>query len=331
MVRPSRPSSSPSTPVLDGFDLGAGFVYGLYRDPERKRALLASISPVWSGNEVWLLAGLGSLLAAFPPVYSALLSSLYVPVILVLMAIVFRACGVELRSKTENPFLLRLFDLSIFLGSLLPAWAIGLVAGNVLLGFPLDASGSLQGSALFFLNPFSLAASLASLAAFTLHGLVYTAMKNEGAHREAFGAAATKAFRVFAVLVIACVAIGSATLSQRYAASQARPLFWVFAILFVIGYSGVPMDLRAKRMGGAFAASAIGLVSVVGMSASLLYPRLLPSRLGAEGDLDVARAASADPSLKAMLIIALVALPLVAIYSFVAYRSFKGKARGAED
>ncbi len=314
--------------VLDGFDLGAGILYGLEKDGERKKRILASISPVWSGNEVWLLAGLGSLLAAFAPAYSALLSSLYVPVILVLMAILFRAFGVELRTKTDNPALIRLFDLLIFIGSAIPAWGIGLVAGNVLVGFPLDAGGAVQGSWLFFLNPFALGTSLASLASFTLHGATYVALKSEAQDRAVFLGRSMKALAAFAALAVACAVASPFALSARFASSPSLLGFWIFAVLGLVGYSGVFSDLRAKRAGGSFMASAIGLLSIVGMSASLLFPVLIPSRLGKENGITILSAAASDKSLAVMLVLALVGVPLIVIYTIIAYRSFRGVAAG---
>jgi cytochrome bd ubiquinol oxidase subunit II len=316
--------------IADGFDLGAGVVYGFTKDPARRKLALASISHIWSGNEVWLLAGVGSLLAAFPPVYSSLLSSLYVPMILVLMAIVARACGVELRGKTDSAGLQRFLDGSIVVGSLVPAWGVGLAAGNVLVGLPIDAAGNLQGSWLFFLHPFALATSLLSLAAFTLHGSLYVAMKTVGPQRDALVAASKKLFLTVAALVAVCAVAGVFVLGPRLSASGAKVGFWIFAVLTLVGYGGVIMDLGARRLGGAFAASGLGILSMVGASACLLFPVLIPSRLGAGNDLTVALAASSDKSLLVMLILACIAVPLAAVYAFIAYRSFRGASKPGE-
>jgi cytochrome d ubiquinol oxidase subunit II len=314
--------------VMDGFDLGAGMIYGLAKDPERKKRILHSISPFWSGNEVWLLAGIGSLLAAFPPVYSALLSALYVPVILVLMALIFRACGVELRSKTDSPALARFFDLIIAGGSLLPAWGIGLVAGNVLLGLPLDASGNVEGSWLFFLHPFALATGLVSLAAFGLHGSVYVALKTGGEEGRRFQRQALAWLGAFAALVLACALASPFVLGGRFAASPTLLPFALFALLGLGAYAALFLALRAGRAVAAFASSALGLLSLVGMSASLLFPVLLPSRLARANDISIVVAASPDASLRVLLILALIALPLIAVYTFVAYRSFRAGGQG---
>jgi cytochrome d ubiquinol oxidase subunit II len=246
------------------------------------------------------------------------------------MALIFRACGVELRTKTDSPGLIRFFDAIILGGSLVPAWGIGLVAGNVLVGLPLDASGNLVGSWLFFLNPFALVASLVSVAAFVLHGLLYVSLKVEAKDRPIYVGKAKIAFWAFAGLVAVSAILSPFVLAARFGAAKSLIVFWVFVGLFAVGYSGVFSDLRAGRHGGAFAASAIGLASIVGMSASLLFPVLIPSRLGAANDLSIGNAASPDATLKVILIMACIAVPLIVVYTAIAYRSFRGVAREAD-
>jgi cytochrome d ubiquinol oxidase subunit II len=311
--------------VLDGFDLGAGMAHGFTRDPARKDRFIGAISPVWNGNEVWLLAGVGSLLAAFPPVYSGLLSGLYIPVILVLMALVLRGCGVEFRDKVGSPALARILDGCIFWGSLIPAWGIGLAGGSVLAGFPVDAQGAVQGSPFFFLKPFPLAAAFLSLSAFLLQGILYASLKSERDERAGLVKPAGSALLLVAVFLAGATILGAFSLGPRFGASRAMPAFWACAIAALAGYLAVFAGLRAGRPGLAFAGSSLGLASLVGVSASLLFPVLIPSSLGA--DITVANAASADPTLKVMLILACVALPLIALYSVIAYRSFRGAAK----
>lgn len=312
--------------MLDGFDLGAGILYGASPEAARRERILGSISPIWNGNEVWLIAGMGSLLAAFPPVYSSLLSSLYLPVMLVLVGIVLRACGVELRSKVSSPVLVRFLEGCVFLGSLIPAWATGLVAGNVLLGFPLDKDGNLAGSFLFFLRPYALLWSCASTAAFVLHGALFVALKSEDEDRAALLVSARKA--LLALLVIGVLGVVSAPLflSDRLARASSLPVSGLLFLLLLGAYVGVALLIRRKSPGAAFAASFVGIAAAAATAASLLFPTLLPSTLGAANDLTIANAASADKSLAAMLVIAAVGVPLIAVYVIVAYRVFRGKA-----
>lgn len=315
--------------VTDGFDLGAGILYGLTKDPERRRLVLASISPIWSGNEVWLLAAVGSLLAAFPAAYASLLSGLYVPVVLFMVAVLFRALGVELRGKTDSPFLVRLFDFFIPAGSAVQAWAVGLVAGSVLVGLPLDASHNLSGSWLFFLNPWSLGAGFLSLAAFTLHGSLYVATKGEGVHRDATLAFARRVFPVTAFFLV-IDAVGFPLFAGARAGGPATlAVFGVLCAFAAAGYIGVFLGLRGSKPGRAFAFSALGIAALVGASAAWLFPVLIPSTLGVANAVTVANAAASDRSLSTILLLAGITLPLVAIYTAIAYRSFRGKVGAA--
>lgn len=312
--------------VTDGFDLGAGILYGLTKDRERRRLVLATISPIWSGNEVWLLAAVGSLLAAFPAAYASLLSSLYIPVVLFIVAVLFRAIGVELRGKTDSPFLVRLFDFFIPAGSAVQAWAVGLVAGNVLVGLPLDASHNLSGSWLFFLDPWALGAGFLSLAAFTLHGGLYVAAKAEGAHRDATLAFSRRAFIATAFFLVVDAAGFPFFMSARTGGPVSLAIFCVLCTLAAAGYAGVFLELRRSRPDRAFAASALAIAPLAGACAAWLFPALLPSRLGAAHAITVANAAASDHSLSTLLLLAGIALPLVAVYTAIAYRSFRGKA-----
>jgi cytochrome d ubiquinol oxidase subunit II len=311
--------------VTDGFDLGAGILYGLTKDAERRRLVLATISPIWSGNEVWLLAAVGSLLAAFPAAYASLLSSLYIPVVLFIVAVLFRALGVELRGKTDSPFLLRLFDFFIPAGSAVQAWAVGLVAGNVLVGLPLDTSHNLSGSWLFFLNPWALGTGFLSLAAFTLHGSLYAAAKGEGAHRDATLAFARRTFIVTAFFLVIGAIGFPLFVGARTGGPVTLAVFGVLCAFAVAGYVGAFLELRKARPMRAFAASALGIAALAGASAAWLFPVLIPSTLDVANAITVANAASSERSLSTILVLAGIAIPLVAIYTAIAYRSFRGK------
>ena len=315
--------------VTDGFDLGAGILYGLTKDAERRRLVLATISPIWSGNEVWLLAAVGSLLAAFPAAYAALLSSLYIPVVLFIVAVLFRALGVELRGKTDSPFLLHLFDFFIPAGSAVQAWAVGLVAGNVLVGLPLDASHNLSGSWLFFLNPLALGTGFLSLAAFTLHGSLYVAAKGEGSHRDSTLAFARRTFVVTAFFLVIDAVGFPLFAGERTGGVASLAAFGLLCVLAAAGYARSFLELRKSRPMRAFAASALGIAALAGASAAWLFPVLIPSTLGAANAITVANAAASDRSLSTILVLAGIAIPLVAVYTAIAYRSFRGKVGAA--
>ncbi len=128
--------------VLDGFDFGVGIVYLLAARTERdRRDALASIGPVWTGNEVWLISAGGLLFFAFPKAYAAGFSGFYLALIIVLWLLIFRGLGLELRSHLDHPLWRRFWDLAVAVASLLLAVVFGAALGNLIRGVPLNADG----------------------------------------------------------------------------------------------------------------------------------------------------------------------------------------------
>src|SRR5680860_1662502 len=149
--------------ALDGFDLGMGTLYPfLAQNGDERTALRRAVGPFWDGNEVWLLVAAGSLFAAFPPVYATVFSGFYLPLMLVVFALIFRVVSLEFRS--HDPGWAKVWDMSFFAGSAVPAVLFGVVAGNLVRGIPLDPSGDYAGTSLALLNPYGLLAGVTGLA-----------------------------------------------------------------------------------------------------------------------------------------------------------------------
>jgi len=158
--------------ILDGFDLGVGVWHLRARGDRERRTLLNAVGPVWDGNEVWLLTAGGALFAAFPPVYASVFSGFYMALMLLLLALIFRAVSMEFRGKVESDGWRRFWDLGFGLGSALPAILFGVAVGNIMRGIPLDADGNFTGTFFSLLHPYALATGLLSLAAFVCHGAI---------------------------------------------------------------------------------------------------------------------------------------------------------------
>ncbi|MFD0887061.1 cytochrome d ubiquinol oxidase subunit II, partial [Streptosporangium algeriense] len=164
--------------VLEGFDFGVGVLLPvLGRDDGDRGTILATIGPVWDGNEVWLIVAGGATFAAFPEWYATLFSGFYLPLFLILVALILRGVAIEYRGKSDSP---RGWDRAMFLGSLLPAFLWGVAFANIVRGVPLDAGHEYTGSLLTLLNPYALLGGLATLALFTLHGAVFLALRTGG-------------------------------------------------------------------------------------------------------------------------------------------------------
>ncbi|MBC8093030.1 MAG: cytochrome d ubiquinol oxidase subunit II, partial [Pseudonocardia sp.] len=164
--------------VLEGFDFGVGMLLPVVgRDEPGKRVALGAIGPLWDGNEVWLIAAVGAMFAAFPAWYGATLSGFYVPVLLILVALILRGVGLEYRSKVDDP---RWCDRGIVAGSLVPAFGWGLVFANMLRGVEIGADGVVRSSLLDLLSPYALLGGLATATLFALHGAVFLGLKTDG-------------------------------------------------------------------------------------------------------------------------------------------------------
>lgn len=311
--------------VLDGFDLGTGVLYPfLAKNEDERRALRAAIGPVWDGNEVWLITAGGALFAAFPPAYATTFSGFYPAIMLALFGLILRAVSLEFRHREESWH--RLWDGAFFIGSLLPAVLFGVAVGNVVRGVPMNAAGDYTGSFLGLLNPFSLLVGATGLAMFLAHGAAWTALKTEGALHERAAKARSLLQLAFVVLVALTTVYTAVALSDRIHDSLGRVTGWLALILLVAGVAWARWEMVRKRDLGAFVASAAAIVGLVGLAAAGNYPDLVPARASAAAtSLTVNGASSSSLTLKAMLIITFIGMPLVLAYTVFVYRTFRGK------
>ena len=307
--------------VLDGFDLGVGALFPfLARTEEDKAVLTGAIGPVWDGNEVWLLAGGGALFAAFPPAYATVFSGFYLALMLVLFSLILRAVSLEFRA--HDPARRRFWEAAFVGGSALPALLFGVALGNVVQGVPLDARGEYAGTFFTLLRPLPLAFGILGLAVFLVHGAAYAALKSEGALRDR----ARKAVRVLAWAAGAAFLMSfAAVLLYRPEAVRSVPA-WAFSALVWAGLVAAAGAAKAGRDGRALAFSSAAFLGLWGMIGAIHYPHLVRASDPALS-LTVANASSSPLTLKVMLIIALVGMPVVAGYTVFAYRVFKGKVR----
>src|SRR6266540_5599919 len=167
--------------VLEGFDFGVGMLLRvLGRDDTDRRVLINTIGPVWDGNEVWLLVAGGATFAAFPEWYATLFSGFYLPLLIILVALILRGVAFEYRGKVDSPLWRKWWDACIVGGSLVPALLWGVAFGNILRGVKLDAKHEYVGSFFDLLNPYALLGGLTTLTLFALHGAVFVALKTTG-------------------------------------------------------------------------------------------------------------------------------------------------------
>lgn len=307
--------------LLDGFDLGVGVLLPfLAKNDGEKTALVRSIGPVWDGNEVWLLTGGGALFAAFPHAYATVFSGFYLALMLVLFSLILRAVSLEFRAQDTRR---RKFWEAVFVGaSFLPALLFGVALGNVVGGVPLDARMEYAGSFFTLLRPLPLVFGLLGLAAFLLHGATWAALKTEGALQ----ARARRTARAMATATGILYLLSLAAVSIYLPSALKRVPAWVFAILVWLSLGLLLRALAKGRDGRAFFFSCAAFLSLWGTVGAVHYPNLVRATAPTLS-LTVVNASSSALTLKVMLIIAFVGMPLVVWYTVYAYRVFKGKVR----
>ncbi|TVZ04901.1 cytochrome d ubiquinol oxidase subunit II [Trebonia kvetii] len=310
--------------VLEGFDFGVGILLPFLSrgDETAKRVMINTIGPVWDGNEVWLLTAGGATFAAFPAWYAAMFSAFYLPLLIILVALIIRGVAFEYRGKRDGGRWRRGWDACIFLGSLVPALLWGVAFGNIVRGIPLNAAEQFTGNFWTFLNPYAILGGVTTLALFTLHGALFLALKTTDDLRRRANATAS------AVAIVAIVA-GAGFLAWTGASYRASTTSGtsiasvVLAALAAACLIGAALANRAGREGVAFAANAVAILTATASLFTALYPRVLPSTTSPAFSLTTANAASAAKTLAIMTVVACIFLPLVIAYQAWTYWVFR--------
>ncbi len=313
--------------LTDGFDLGLGTLLPfIARTEEEKSVVHNAIGPLWNGNEVWLITAGGVTFAAFPRVYAVMFSSLYSALMLILFALIVRGVSFEFRGKVESPGWKRIWDTTMFLGSLLPAILFGAAFANIFRGIPIDQQGIYHGNLLTLLNPYGLLGGVLFLLLFLVHGALWLAVRTEGKIHEKAGAAARKLWPVLLVVaVIFLIATKFAT--NLYANYLAHPVLFAIILLTVLALLGTRVFIAKCGDWKAWFSSAVTIVGATFFGIAGLFPNMFPSSLNPAYSLTAHNASSSPLTLKIMLIVVLLFIPIVLIYQIWAYNLFKGKLK----
>lgn len=323
--------------VLDGFDFGVGILYlFVARTEHERRAALASIGPVWNGNEVWLIAGGGLLFFAFPKAYAAGFSGFYLALIIVLWLFIFRGLALELRSHLDHPVWKQLWDAAFAGASLLLAIVFGAALGNLIRGVPLNQEGYFfvalwtnfaTGPEPGILDWFTVLMGLTSAAILALHGANYLAMKTEGdlyRRADSIGRLAGWATVIFTILVVIAVPFVQPTLRLNFAG---YPIEYVVPLTGMLALGSTLYLRRQRRDLAAFLASSLFILAMLGSVAEGLYPQILVSTTDPALSLTIFNAATSAYGLAAGLAWFAVGFSLILAYQVYVYRAFRGKVR----
>lgn len=306
--------------VLEGFDFGVGMLTGILPTGDRenreyeRRVLINTIGPVWDGNEVWLLTAGGAIFAAFPEWYATLFSGFYLPLLLILLALIARGVAFEYRGKINDPRWARIFDVAMRVGSWIPAFLWGVAFANLVRGVLLDNNHQFIGGFWSLLSPFAILGGVATTLLFLLHGAVFIALKTQDPLRE-------RADRLAKRLALASVVVagGWAIWAQIM---YSRPWTWIAVLVAALSLLGVYFMLSRRMEGKAFFLSALVLVAVVVLVFGSMYPDVMPGRDGGPS-LSIADASSSPYTLRVMTWVALGLTPLVIAYQSWTYWVFK--------
>ena len=305
---------------LEGFDLGVGMLIGLGRSTEkRKRLLLNTIGPVWDGNEVWLLTAGGATFAAFPHWYASLFSALYIPLTIVLVALIFRAVAIEYRGKAITAATRKAWDLALGLGSLVAAFGVGAMLALTTLGLPLNENGDRIGGAFAWLNWHAILGGVAVVAFCWIHALAFLRLKTDGAVRHEAGKLVG---RWLPVAILPLVAWALLVLLDNDSG-----IAWAVMGLAVIALAASMISGRAGSEGVSFIALGVTLLAGVAAIFTAAYPVVLPSTIDPAFDLTVANASSTAYTLKLMSIVAAFGVPMVLAYQAWSYWVFRKRLR----
>lgn len=302
--------------VLDGFVLGVGTIYLSVKGDKERRILLRSIGPFWNGNEVWLVAGGGALFAAFPVVYASLFSGFYIPLILLLFSIIFRAIAIEFRNKEDSKLWKSFWDISLSVASILILLLFGVAVGNLIVGLPIADDGYFRINVFELFTPFPILVGLLSVFFFAMHGSIYAAMKTENELQTNI----IKKIKISWIIATIVYFLTAAIVQFDIIAGDLLIISGIFLLI-------LPIFVRKNKFGVAFIISSLFAVTYIANIAFNVFPNWLLSTTSSEANINIYNGASSEYTLKIMLIIAIIGVPFVLAYTIWVYSKFRGKVR----
>jgi len=303
--------------LLDGFDLGIGILFGLTRDEERQHAMWAAVAPIWDGNETWLVVTAVILWGAFPAVYAMLLPAFYLPLAVMLSALILRGVAFEFRYKAQR--MRWIWDLSFFGGSLVATFVQGMTVGALVEGLPIT-NGQYTGGAFGWFSPFAALCGIGLCFGYMLLGACWLIRKCDGDVKNA-------AYRqvpylsigllVFLVIVFSFALAEHLQIMYRWVE---RPYLFIFPAIAALAAIVLAVSVRRHRDGLPFYMVALIFLSAFGTLAISFWPDMIPYVITVDD------AAAPHSSLAFMFWgEGLFVYPLMLIYTAISYRVFRGK------
>ncbi len=342
--------------VMDGFDMGvAAWLPFLGKTDDERRVIINTIGPVWEGNQTWLVTAGGAIFAAWPLVYAAAFSGLYVALLLVLFALFFRPVGFDYRSKLANPRWRNAWDWALFAGGAIPALVFGVAFGNILIGLPFYYDDTLRsfytGSFWALLNPFALLCGVVSLSMLMMHGAIYLQLRTDGAVQKRAqksalmsGIICATSFAIAGVWIAYGIdgymitsiqdvnlAINPLSKTVEKAAGAWLRNYDTYSWMIlapIAGFAGIALSLLSARLKNertAFLFSSIAIAGIILTAGFSMFPFIMPSSTNPISSLTIWDAVSSKKTLGIMFIVTIIFLPLIMMYTSWVYRVLRGK------
>ncbi len=343
--------------VTDGFDMGVGALLPYVgRTDEERRLVINSVGPVWEGNQVWLVLGIGAIFAAWPAVYGTAFSGFYTAMFFILVPFIIRPVSFVYRSKNPNTSWRNFWDWGLFISGVVPAFMFGLLMGNILQGFPfhftVDMRAVFGGSFFELFNPFALLAGMISLAMTVQHGAAWLVVKTDGAVQcrskrlgMLAGLLATALF-LFAGLAVwsgwvggyiiksgidpngPAIPLAKTVIRSAHAWTDnfgKYPLMWIAPLTGVLGLFFAAILVRFGKGKLSLFVSGLGIAGVISTQGLAMFPFILPSSSYPGSSLTVWDSSSSHLTLFIMLIATIIFMPLILIYTSWVYYIIRGK------
>lgn len=302
--------------TLEGFDFGVGMLLPWLAQSDRERRIMINtIGPVWDGNEVWVLTAGGATFAAFPEWYATLFSGFYLPLLLILLALIVRGLAFEYRHQRPEAAWHSWWDRAIIVGSYVPAFLWGVAFANIVRGVPIDENKEFTGTLWTLLNPFGLLGGVVTLLLFLTHGAMFLALKTDGDIRRRAGRVA-----VGSGLLAAIAAVGFLVWAQVLTGNAGSAVLFVLAALALVG--GIA-TAYVGREGWAFLGTFTCIALAVAGLFVGLFPDVMPSSTDAAYSLTTTTASATDYTLKVMTVVAAIFTPIVLGYQAWTYWVFR--------
>ena len=310
--------------IADGFDLGIGILFAVIKDEDHRGQMVHSIAPVWDGNETWLVMGGAGLMAAFPIAYSAILSALYIPIILMLLGLILRGVAFEARLKSRNRSR-HLWDKALFGGSFMATFSQGVILGTYISGIEMQ-NKMFSGGPMDWVSPFSLFCGIALVVAYSLLGATWLIMKTQGQLQSSLRTMARPLVLLMA-LFIAGVSIWTPLAHGDIATRwfSVPNIFWLIPLPVLTACTCTYLYrslAKGEFMPFVMTLSTIAL-GYLGLLISL-WPNVIPH------EITIWEASSPASSQGFTLVGTLLMLPLILVYSAWSYYVFRGKVRDHE-